>query len=460
MKSLKTKSLPLAGLFLTLAVGLYFRISHSKDQWLWLDEYVQLETSRLPFTQMLQQLLMTDVHPPGFFLITQLWISMFGEADFTLRLLPIILSVLALFASYHFLRTRFEEIPALIGATFLFLSPPFVFYSIEFRCYSSLLLGSFLLLIGMDWIGKRSHRMASVLIFVGTFLTAFSHLSGLLVFFTLMFWRFGLRKWTLNNLTVFLPSLVLSLATVAIQFEQSQRSAVNMQWSEPRVFYEVFWLHLEWLFFPEVLTVPILAALLLSAVFRPNRQVFYLGLTVLLIPALFYTGVSEFYIPIYHRRFALVGLVGATLLVVNIASTSFRRRRWPATALCMVVILTQTFYMQEFFESETQPRDLKGALQIASDKPSIPIVVLGFPQHQALIKRYASQVDPSASPRQVLLFSKEKISEIEVHSPFFLFDYSGLDIEKIAWRTYPSSKVTKLRDSRPSVFLVKHLERE
>ncbi len=129
-----------------LTLGLMLRL-WNLGQSLWLDEAAQAIESSQPWWVILNDL-GADFHPPLFHILLSFWIKL-GTAEWQMRLLPVIFSLLTIWIVYIFVKSYSQRI-ALIAALLLAINPFFIYYSQELRPY---MMGCFfsVLSIYMFW---------------------------------------------------------------------------------------------------------------------------------------------------------------------------------------------------------------------------------------------------------------------------------------------------------------------
>lgn len=119
---------------LILALGLRLI---SLNQSLWLDEAVQIWTSKLPLGRFFNQFLPTDFNPPLYYLITHYWVELFGNSETALRLTSVVFGLASIYLFYIILKKLLITNYQLLVTVFLFATAPLhIYYSQEGRMYS------------------------------------------------------------------------------------------------------------------------------------------------------------------------------------------------------------------------------------------------------------------------------------------------------------------------------------
>jgi uncharacterized membrane protein len=123
----------LFSLFLALAMTAYIGSSY------WLDELYSVTASNLGVSEMIT-LIINDVHPPLYQLILTCWIRIFGDTPFATRALSLSFSLLALSIFFLEMRKHATAQATIVGLLFLVTNKTFLYYSLETRSYSLMLL--------------------------------------------------------------------------------------------------------------------------------------------------------------------------------------------------------------------------------------------------------------------------------------------------------------------------------
>ncbi len=107
------------------------------NQSLWLDEAISVTTvQQFNSSQILTKFIITDVHPPLYYLVLDFWGFVFGTSEVAMRLPSVIFAVLTCFFVYKIGSKIFNEKTGLVAALFFALNPLSIYYSQEARMYS------------------------------------------------------------------------------------------------------------------------------------------------------------------------------------------------------------------------------------------------------------------------------------------------------------------------------------
>lgn len=129
-----------AALILIILVYIAARVWGITDSCLWFDEIYSIHAAEHQWNSILSFVALDLIHPPLFYLVLKFWILAGGDEILWLRLLPALLSVIAVFPFIAFCRelqlTRWTQVLAL----FLFaVNGSMIKYAQEVRMYSLLL---------------------------------------------------------------------------------------------------------------------------------------------------------------------------------------------------------------------------------------------------------------------------------------------------------------------------------
>ena len=124
-------------LFLIVILGTLIRLWHlDKPEGMWFDEMNTFLEAKMPFEQVLKVFFTSHIHTPLYYVILHFWMNIFGESDFTLRLLPVIFGTLIIPVVYLCGRELKCDKTALWAAFFTAINSLLIYYSQEMRFYS------------------------------------------------------------------------------------------------------------------------------------------------------------------------------------------------------------------------------------------------------------------------------------------------------------------------------------
>lgn len=118
-------------------VYILLRFWHLTDSCLWFDEIFGVHAAGMSLGEMLRFVAQDLIHPPLFYILLKVWISIDGETLFWLRFFPVLFSIFALFAFYQFCKQLKLSYPAIaIAFAFFACNGALIKYSQEVRMYS------------------------------------------------------------------------------------------------------------------------------------------------------------------------------------------------------------------------------------------------------------------------------------------------------------------------------------
>jgi mannosyltransferase len=182
-----------------LLLATFLRLFALGDESIWLDEALSIEIVKGNVPSILDGSVNSDVHPPLYFLVLDLWVLVFGDSEAGVRALSACLGVISVFLMYRVGRELYRPRVGLVAAALLAISVYAIQYSQEARPYSLLLLltlSSYLLFIRMLNVGRPRWTHAALYALVNILL-CYTHVFGLLVIGTqaLYFLLYGGRYW-------------------------------------------------------------------------------------------------------------------------------------------------------------------------------------------------------------------------------------------------------------------------
>lgn len=141
---MKLKHTYLLLIFVTL-VGVALRFYNLGYNSLWLDETATLWYASSGYEGVWTYVLSGEYNPPLFYWLTTFMLN-FGSSEFVLRFLPCVFGVIAIPVTYMLGTEWRNETVGLVGASLVALSPYHVYFSMEARAYSLVVVWCLLLL--------------------------------------------------------------------------------------------------------------------------------------------------------------------------------------------------------------------------------------------------------------------------------------------------------------------------
>jgi mannosyltransferase len=135
----RVSSLLLGTLLLTCALGAVLRVYKLGAESIWLDEAFTIQTSHGSLAQIVEATA-KDVHPPLYYFAMHYWMQLFGDTEFSTRLLSTLFGVLTILAIYKLASLLYNRTTGLVAALLLALSGFHIEFSQEARMYTLLCL--------------------------------------------------------------------------------------------------------------------------------------------------------------------------------------------------------------------------------------------------------------------------------------------------------------------------------
>lgn len=122
-------------LIIILLLGLILRLI-SLDQSLWLDEATSVVVARdFTFSEIITRFSPGDFHPPLYYLMLKVWISVFGSTEVAVRMLSVVFGVATIWVVYKITQKLFAYHISLLASLFFATAPLHIYYSQEARMY-------------------------------------------------------------------------------------------------------------------------------------------------------------------------------------------------------------------------------------------------------------------------------------------------------------------------------------
>ena len=176
--------------FIIVLVNILFKIIQLGLSSFWYDEIVSVESASLDFGH-IKHVSEWDNNPPFYYYCLSVWIKLFNDSEFCVRLLSVIFSSLSAGVIFLLANKFFNKITAIV-VSFLYLSSNFLyFYSHEARAYT--LISLLVLVSSYLFLNFRENNSWKHLIFLGiiNFLITYTHyIAGLVVVFEVLLMLF------------------------------------------------------------------------------------------------------------------------------------------------------------------------------------------------------------------------------------------------------------------------------
>jgi len=214
-------------LLLIILLGSFLRIYSLGSESIWLDEAFSIDVSQQSVALIIEKV---ELHPPLYYIILHFWMLLFGTSEVATRSLSAIFGIISIFLIYQVGRTLFNHRVGLISGFLSGISYFHIYYSQETRNYSLLLLLtllSFFLFIKILRADK-ARRLYFPLLFLANICLAYTHIFGLFVIMSQVFyfillwkkykqlriWFFGLQIATLLFFLPWIPTLIGKISAI------------------------------------------------------------------------------------------------------------------------------------------------------------------------------------------------------------------------------------------------------
>lgn len=180
--------------FLCLALFWLAACSFLPQQSIWTDEATQMSGLKLGPVQVVQWLLGRDFQlgvpfdrmPPLSYWMGQGWASLFGLSDFSMRLMGLFFSSLALLVTFHTAYRGFGMASAVVAGLLFATSPNLIISAVEIRAYPLFLFWSSLGLYFFSQLLKSDSRQASIGLAASCLAAIYTHYYGILLTIVLL----------------------------------------------------------------------------------------------------------------------------------------------------------------------------------------------------------------------------------------------------------------------------------
>ncbi|HKU73002.1 MAG TPA: glycosyltransferase family 39 protein [Pyrinomonadaceae bacterium] len=327
------------GLILLLICSSFFALYHSNSAYS-SDEVWSVNTV---LSDNLITALKADVHPPFYFQLLDVWVSLFGHHERAARSLSGLFYVLAILALYGLAKELYEDELALLCAA-LFACSPLAILSAQFaRMYALLSLLSIVStwLYVQFWIKDRTNAWRFVAFVIVNVLGTFTHIAFFFalfgqIVFHVIYQRTRFKKFVVAACLSVIPYLLLWTPVLRHQLEVA---AIGLVWVKKLSFsmlWDVLFLYggVLWLVLPVLLYLSWRRGVRLWSEIR-SQQLLLLMLGFTIIPPLLISVVR----PVFNSRLAMVGL---HLFALGVAPF-FRRMTGKYVLPLVLVLLTGAF---------------------------------------------------------------------------------------------------------------------
>jgi uncharacterized membrane protein len=200
-------------------VNILFKVIQLDLSSFWYDEIVSVESAWLNFGH-IKHVSEWDNNPPFYYYCLSVWIKLFNDSEFCVRLLSVIFSSLSAGVIFLIANKFFNKTTAIV-VSFLYLSNNFLyFYSHEARAYA--LVGLLVLVSSYFFLNFKEKNTWKHICILGlvNFLIVYTHyIAGLVLVFEVLFMLFYFDK---KQKIKFSYSLLITILLILIRFTKKQ----------------------------------------------------------------------------------------------------------------------------------------------------------------------------------------------------------------------------------------------
>jgi 4-amino-4-deoxy-L-arabinose transferase-like glycosyltransferase len=355
-------------LALIVLAGAILRIYHLDHLSFWYDELFSVTTSSKSFEDFIQ-IMKTETNPPFYPFLLFIWIKIFGNQPFTLRLFSCLIGIFTLPIVYFYVRKLTDKYFAISTVTFLSFSSGAIFYSQEVRSYSLLiLLSSVTFFVWLRNINQKEGFNGLFTFIILSIFCSYTHYFGFI--FVSLLWLFllcvkwyGKRKFFLYHFICFLLINLLYLPEVyKILFLIPSLSNIN--WI-PKPNLEIYIHFFSYIFyFFKFKKIPILLLLLISLVLplllkknkiyiykiNKNKPIgFFFPTVYIIVSVLLSTYVISQFKPMVTSRNLLVLLTPVYFLVVMWYSSSLKLQGFRQSVMVILLSVLMSLSFSKYY---------------------------------------------------------------------------------------------------------------
>ncbi|MEK7521777.1 MAG: glycosyltransferase family 39 protein [Patescibacteria group bacterium] len=208
------------------------------NQSFWLDEAISVKAAILPLKDLLFVFSPGDFHPPLYYLVLKLWISIFGTSETAVRSLSLVFALLSVLLLFFIAKKLFNKFVAISSASLLATAPLLFYYSQEARMYAMSVFASLLVVwCFINIVYNKNSRMLNWVSFIisSSLLIYTDYLPGLVLLFCAAFLIFQKKSLGVHRfawITSFITILILFIPWLAI-FKKQLEVGVQVKQNAP-----------------------------------------------------------------------------------------------------------------------------------------------------------------------------------------------------------------------------------
>jgi len=203
------------------------RVWNLTDSCLWFDEIFGVHAAELDWENLFWFVAQDLIHPPLFYILLKIWIFVFGESLFSLRVFPVFFSTLAVVPFILLCRQLKLSLPTVaLALTFFAVNGSLIKYAQEVRMYSLLLCFGLVSL----WLFARflDSGKGIFLLIIANILLVYSHYFGWLIIASEFLAVVILARERLKQISLMLITVALSFAPWIYMIWQATRINSNV----------------------------------------------------------------------------------------------------------------------------------------------------------------------------------------------------------------------------------------
>ncbi len=238
-------------LVIILFLATALRVYNVDFQSIWLDEIHTINEANpsLSFSEMYQLMMITEPHPPLYFILVKIVFTVFGYTTFVLRCFSALLGVGGLLAVYFLGKELMNKQVGIISALLLSVNYFHLYHSQDGRMYSMLFLTTTLSFLFLAKFIKKPSYQTAVLHGFFAVLMIYTHFFALfalfaeyliLLFFILKPFKTDSKKFFFFSCISGLITLVLYLPSLKLFFAASERTSIWIPIPEVDVYTQMF----------------------------------------------------------------------------------------------------------------------------------------------------------------------------------------------------------------------------
>lgn len=238
-------------LLLLIFIGAIFRFYKIDFQSVWLDEIHTINEANpnISISELYSSLLVSDPHPPLYFILVQLFFKIFGYSTFVLKMFSALMGVGGLFAIYFLGKELINKKVGLIAVVLLSVNYFHIYYSQEARMYSMLFFTTTLSFYFLVRFLKKpsiktvvSHAFFAALMIYTHFFALFALCAEyvILLFFIIKPYNIDRKKMVLFSVLSGVITLILYIPSFNTFIETNKKTSIWISMPSVDVYTQIF----------------------------------------------------------------------------------------------------------------------------------------------------------------------------------------------------------------------------